>query len=111
MKETLQIRIKQNVKVYESLDDFVSDVSSKFSPNVSLDNIINLVVYFGIFLALVLVVCVLDFLDLIKQLQTINRTLVYCSTRLLQEMLFRWLPLLKITASNSESTNARENAI
>lgn len=90
MREMLRLQIKQKVDFYKNVDDYVSDVSSKFSPNVILDNVANLVTYFGIFLALVSIICILDFLDLIKQLQTFNRKLVHCSTRIVQEIRLRW---------------------
>ena len=60
VNEQFKLRVKENVEFYESLDDFVSDISQKVSPNVKFDNIKNLFFYFGSFLMLVLLVYVID---------------------------------------------------
>lgn len=44
---------KKNVEVYETLEDCVDDVSGKVSPDVKLDNIQKLFLYFGAFSTLV----------------------------------------------------------
>lgn len=74
MRELLKHRVEQNVKLYENLEVFVKDVSSKFSPDVRLDNIKNLFLYLGAFLALVSLVFVLN-VFLIKKLKLIHRKL------------------------------------
>ena len=84
-KELLKLHVQRNVEFYESLDDFVSDISQKVSPYVKLDNVQNLFLYFGSFLMLVLLVYVID-IFLFKQLKRINRKLVRCFANLLQEV-------------------------
>ena len=82
VNEQFKLRVKENVEFYESLDDFVSDISQKVSPNVKFDNIKNLFLYFGSFLMLVLLVYVIN-IFLFKQLKRINRKLVRCFANLL----------------------------
>lgn len=65
--EMLLPRIRQNVTFYETLEDFVADVSGKFSPNVKLDNIQNLFFYLGGFLAIVSIVFLLRFFLIKRQ--------------------------------------------
>ena len=81
----LKLLVRQEVEFYESLDDFISDISQKGSPNVKLDNFQNLFLYFGSFLMLVLLVYVID-IFLFKQLKGINRKLVRCFANILQEV-------------------------
>ena len=83
--EMFKLLLRRNVEFYESLDDFVSDISQKVSPYVKLDNVQNLFLYFGSFLMLVLFVYVID-IFLFKQLKRINRKLVRCFAKLLQEV-------------------------
>ena len=75
MKQILVNRVKQNIEVYDALQDYIDAVSRKFSPNVKLDNIQNLFLIFGGFLGFVLFVFVVDF-SLDKQLQAIQRRTV-----------------------------------
>lgn len=84
MREMLMFHAKQNVKVYETMDDYVSQ---KFSPNVKLENVENLFVYFGAFLTLVLFVFVIDVL-LSKQLRALRRRLVRGTVILWHRMIF-----------------------
>lgn len=75
--EAYMLRTQKSLKVYETLEDFVTDISGKFSMNVKLYNITNLFFYFGGFLVLVLLVFVTN-IFLLKKLKTINRKLVRC---------------------------------
>ena len=75
--EVILLDAKQRVEVYETLENFVTDISRKVSPNVKLDNIKNLF-YFVVFLIFVLFVFLIDTF-LLKKLKVIKRKL----TRLL----------------------------
>ena len=83
--ELLKLSVQRNVEFYGSIDDYVSDISQKVSPNVKLENVQNLFLYFGSFLMLVLFVYVID-IFLFKQLQRINRKLYRCFANLLQDV-------------------------
>lgn len=66
---------QQDVKVYENLDDYVGDVSRKFSLKVKLGNVKNLFLFFAAFLMLILLLFVID-VFLFKLLRMIKRKLV-----------------------------------
>ena len=68
------IRTKKSVKVYETLEDLVDDLTRRISPNIKLDNVKWLFFYFGCFLTLFVVVFVMDIL--FKQ-HKIHRKLIY----------------------------------
>ena len=65
------IRVKKNVEVYETIENFKRELSSKVSPNVKLDNVKNLFLYFGSFLVLVSFTFVVD--NLVKQLKKLKK--------------------------------------
>lgn len=52
-KEVCMLKLKQNVEVYETLEDFVGDISRKASPNVKLHNLKKTLFYFSGSLTLV----------------------------------------------------------
>lgn len=87
LAELLTIRIKQKLPYYETVEEFVDDVSRNFSLGVKLDNIANLLLYFGTFLGIVLLVFILDFV--LIRLHKINLKLIRCLTIFAQKMLFR----------------------
>lgn len=62
LNEMLILRAKQNVEVYQNLDDFVNDATSKFSSKVQLYNVKNLFFSFGGFFTLVSLWFILDIL-------------------------------------------------
>ena len=78
-KEVCMLKLKQNLRVYETLEDFVEDASRKVSPNVKLYNISNLCLFFGGFLVLVSLLFVAD-VALSKQLKNIKSKLAHGSS-------------------------------
>ena len=79
------LNARKNVAVYESLDDYVGEVSIKASLNVKLENVQMMFLYFACSLVLVSFVFVMH-IFLFKQLQTINRKLIRGSAILAQQM-------------------------
>ena len=77
----LRFRIRQNIKIFETLDDFIQDMSQAVSPNVKLENVEVLFFTFGGILMTVLFVFVVN-VFLLKQLQAIIRKLVPWSASL-----------------------------
>ena len=59
--EMYKLRGKRNVEIYETLEEYVGDISRKISPNVRLENVENLFLFFGGLLMLILLVFVIDF--------------------------------------------------
>ena len=79
IEDSLMHKMKKNTKVYETLEDFVADVSSnqdKLSPNVKLENIKNLFFYFAAFLMAVSLVCITH-IFLFDQLAALTRKLTF----------------------------------
>lgn len=87
-RELCMLKLKRNLRVYETLEDFVGDASRKVSPNVKLHNITNLFLYFGGFLMLISFVFVVD-IFMLKQLQNINRKLVRGPATIVQGINFK----------------------
>lgn len=82
--------MKENMKVYRTLEGFVADTSRKYSPNVKLKNIQNLFLYFAAFLLFISFVFLMD-IFLSNYMQTINRRLIRWSAMMAmiaQEYLF-----------------------
>lgn len=102
------LRAKKKVEVYETVDDFVNDVSSRFSPNVKLENIQSIFFYFGGFLIVVLLVFVFDSF-LFKKLKKLNRKLLRCTTILVQKMKFEIRPSLyrRVVVKTIKTINLR----
>lgn len=102
IEEVLMQKAKKNVKLFETLEDFVADVSSsqeKLSPNVKLNNIRNLFLYFVVFLMAVLFVSFIDTF-LFHQMQAILRKLIRWSVMLALKMQLR-ANLKSIKSANS----------
>jgi hypothetical protein len=72
MEELVLGFMKRSVPVYQTLDDYVGEISRKASPNVELKNIGTLFAYFG---GLLMFVSLVNTFQL-KLLQIINRKLV-----------------------------------
>lgn len=85
-------KIEQNMKVYRTLEDFVSDTSQKYSPNVQLKYIENLFFYYAAFLLLFSFVLFIDRnlveTFLLNYLKTINRLLIRWWTMIAQKLVF-----------------------
>ena len=75
-KEVCMLKLKKNVEVYETIEDFVGDISRKVSPNVKLNNIKKLFLYFGGFLMFVSFVFLMNNIYLFKRRRTANLKLV-----------------------------------
>lgn len=88
-------KMKENMKVYRTLEEFVADTSRKYSPNVKLKNIQNLFFHFASFLLLISFVFFVH-IFLSNYLQTINRRLIRLLAMIAQEYFFersffRWI--------------------
>ena len=76
------LRVQKNVKVFETVEDFVEHFTSqKASPNVKLANVQNLFFYLIGFLMLVSLSALANAV-LTKQLQSVNRRLATLFDRL-----------------------------
>ena len=82
-------RSRGNVKVYETIDDYVEEVTQKYSPNVKLENVRNLFIYFVAVLILILFLFIID-VFLLKRLRKIKRRLVRRSKRFLRRLSMAW---------------------
>lgn len=83
MNELLLLRIIQNIEIYNNLKDFAEEVSRKVSPDIKLDNIQNLFVYFASILMLVLLGFIMEKF-LFKKLHTASRKLIRHQFRILK---------------------------
>lgn len=86
MKDVFMHTVKQDVPLFESLDDYIDEViSRKASPNVKLENVKNLFSYLLGFLVLVLLASIVHIV-LFKQLRTIYRKIFASSSYLARQM-------------------------
>ena len=100
-------RVRQNVNLYQSLEELVSDATSKVNPNVKMDNVLNLFLYFGGFLVLVLFLFIVEKF-LFKQLQTVSFKLVFCPIILVH---FGWLWIRTKLFFNSRNRQGKRNLL
>ena len=97
----LNLRIRQNVKIYDSLEDLVNDITQKVPPNVPLENVENLFFVFHSFLMVILLLSLLHNFPF-RKLQAVNRRLVRWSATIVRRTLAhpRISRLFKLKTSN-----------